>query len=98
MINNGAGTGCNQSGQMPATVTPEDHLTFLGSQGEVQEVAGCGGDLRQSGSKVGKHLVALGSVCLITNAEIFENFSNRYCHTDAILVAFLITFNFSNRF
>lgn len=97
MINDGEGTGCNQSGQMPATMTPEDHLTLLGFHREVQEVVGCAGDLGQSGQQDCKHLVALGSGYLITNAEIFQNFNNRCCHTDAILVMFSITFNFFNR-
>lgn len=40
MINNEEGTGPNQSGQMLATMTPEDHLTLLGLgiPGKVQEV------------------------------------------------------------
>lgn len=48
-------------------------------------------------SKAGRHLVALGSDYLITNTEIFLNFSNGCCHTDATFVAFSIAFNLFNR-
>ena len=56
----------------------------MGFPEEVQEVTQGGGQ----SSKAGRHAAALSNDYLVTNTEIFQNFHNRCCHTDAAFVAF----------
>lgn len=79
-----------QSGQIPVSRRLESPLTSLGLgfPEEVQEVTQGAGQT----SKAGRHVVALSSDYLVTNTEIFQNFHNRRCHTDAAFVALSIAF------